>query len=68
MSKELLLLKHYLGNNVQVWNTDTNRKYNLVLQNNTGSIRGGITLPDLINEPKVYKRSVKPIHRLSVGG
>lgn len=65
MSKELLLLKHYLGNNVQVLNTDTNRKYNLVLQNNTVSIRGGITLSDLINEPKVYIACLRPLLELS---
>lgn len=65
MSKELLLLKHYLGNNVQVFNTDTNRKYNLVLQNNTVSIRGGITLSNLINEPKVYIACLRPMSDLT---
>lgn len=65
MSKELLLLKHYLGNNVQVFNTDTNRMYNLVLQNYTRSIRGGITLSDLINEPKVYIACLRPLLELS---
>lgn len=65
MSKELLLLKHYIGNNVQVFNTDTNKVYNLVLQNNTCSIRNGVTLSDLINEPKIYIACLRPMSDLT---